>query len=108
MCFRPVMVKKRLVACPKCKEMNPLPISVESAMSEIMANAGGKEILERVCPAMTSDPRFKGAGGMTLKQARPMSGGKVTTAMVEQVTAELAELPWDNVCKSCGETLPKA
>jgi len=108
MCFRPVSVKKRQVKCPKCEEMNPLPLSIESAMSEIMANENGKVILEKHCSVMTSDPRFKAAMSMTLKQARPVSAGKITQEMVDLVTKELAELPVKNVCKACGESLPSA
>lgn len=108
MCFRPASVaKKRQVACPKCKEMNPLPLSVESAISEIMANESGKASLEKHCSAMTSDPRFKKAMGMTLKQIKPMSGGKITQAVIDLVSQDLAQLPVTNVCKFCGESLPK-
>ena len=109
MCFRPVSVaKKRQVACPKCKEMNPLPLSIESALSEVMANENGKAILEKHCSAMTSDPRFQKAMAMNLKQVRPMSGGKITQEIIELVAKELAELPVKNACKACGEDLPAA
>jgi hypothetical protein len=108
MCFRPMSAaKKRQVACPKCKEMNPLPLAIESTISEIMDNENGKAILEKHCSVMTSDPRFQKAKGMTLKQIKPMSGGKITQAMIELVAQDLAQLPVTNECKFCGESLPK-
>ena len=97
---------KREVACPKCKEMNPLPLSVESTISEIMDNENGKAILEKHCSVITSDPRFKMALGMTLKQIKPMSAGKVTQAMIGLVAQDLAQLPVEKECKFCGEPLP--
>ncbi len=106
MCFRPITAKRREVACPKCKKMNPLPLSIESAVSEIVANESAKAILEKHCSVLTSDPRFKTAMGMTLKQIRPMSGGKLTQAMIESVAGDLAQLPVTNECKFCGEALP--
>jgi hypothetical protein len=108
MCFRPASAaKKRQVACPKCKKMNPLPLSVESTISEIMANENGNAILEKHCSVMTSDPRFQKAKGMTLKQIKPMSGGKITQAMIDLVAQDLALLPVKNECQFCGESLPK-
>jgi hypothetical protein len=56
---------------------------------------------------MTSDPRFKGAMGMTLKQVRPMSQGKITQEIYDTVAKELAELPRPG-CRKCGEALPPA
>ncbi|MFH0728707.1 MAG: hypothetical protein V2B19_20530 [Pseudomonadota bacterium] len=107
MCFRPASAaKKRQVACPKCKKMNPLPLAVESTISEIMENENGKAILEKHCSAMTGDPRFKMAKGMTLKQIKPMSGGKITLEMIELVAKDLAQLPVTKECKFCGEILP--
>lgn len=106
MCFRPMQVKKREVECPKCKKMNPLPLSVESPMSELMANEGAKAIIEKHCSVMTSDPRFQKAMGMTLKMIKPMSNGKVTQTMIEAIAQDLAQLPYKNECKFCSETLP--
>lgn len=107
MCFRPVTVKKREVKCAKCQEMNPMPLSIESALSEIWANENGKAILEKHCSAMTNDPRFKSAMNMTLKQVRPMSQGKITQEIYDLVTKELDQLPKPG-CKNCGETLSAA
>ena len=107
MCFRPVAVKKREVKCPKCQEMNAVPLSIESPLSAICANESGKSILEKHCAAMTADPRFKGAMGMTLKQVRPMSQAKITQEIYDTVAKELEQLPKAG-CKKCGEALPAA
>ncbi len=107
MCFRPTTaIKKREIACPRCNTMNPLPLSIDSNMFELMGNESSKAILVKHCQAMTADPRFKMAMGMTLKQIMPMSQGKVTQAMIDLVAADLAQLTDTKSCASCGETLP--
>ena len=93
--------------CLKCKTMNPLPLSVQSAFSEIMENEIGKASLEKHCAVMLADPRFEKAKGMNLKMVKPFSGGKITQEMIDLVAADLAQIPWEGVCKSCGESLPK-
>ncbi len=105
MCFRPVSVKKKDIKCPKCEELNPHPISIESIVSEIWDNEKGREILENHCAAMINDRRFKMAMKMTLKQVRPMSSGKITQEIYENVAKELDEMPKSG-CKKCGEALP--
>jgi hypothetical protein len=105
-CFRP-LTAKREIQCPKCKKMNPLPLSIESTISQIVANESAKAILEKHCSIITSDPRLKAASGMTLKQIKPMSGGKLTQEMIDLVAGEFAQLPVTNECKFCGETLPQ-
>ena len=108
MCFRPGRaVKKRQVFCTKCKTMNPAPLSVKSTIGEIMQNEIGKASLEKHCAVMIADPRFKKATGMTLKMVKPMSGGQITQEMIDSVAADLAQIPWEGVCKSCGATLPE-
>lgn len=107
MCFRPTTaIKKREVACPKCNKMNPLPLSIDSNLSELMGNEHSKAILEKHCQAVTTDPRLKMAMGMTLKQIMPLSQGKLTQAMIELVAAELVQMTDTKSCASCGETLP--
>ncbi|GLI33035.1 hypothetical protein [Desulforhabdus amnigena] len=107
MCFRPATaIKKREIACPKCGKMNPLPLSMDSNLSELMGNEHSKAILEKHCQAMTADPRLKMAMGMTLKQIMPLSQGKLTQAMIDLVAADLTQLTDTKSCASCGETLP--
>lgn len=107
MCFRPATaIKKREIACPKCGKMNPLPLSMDSNLSELMGNEASKAILEKHCQTMTADPRLKMAMGMTLKQIMPLSQGKLTQAMIDHVATELAQLTDTKSCASCGETLP--
>lgn len=107
MCFRPTTaVKKREVACPKCNTMNPLPLSIDSNLTELMGNENAKALLEKHCQAMIADPRIKMAMGMTLKQIMPLSQGKLTQAMIALVAADLAQLTDTKACASCGETLP--
>lgn len=104
MCFRPTVAVKKTVKCPKCGAVNPLPLSIDSSMKDIMENELGKAIIENHCAAVLADPRFKTALGMTLKQIRPMSGGKVTPEMIQAVGKELAELPKPK-CTACGEEI---
>ena len=82
----------------------PVLLYPEGAM---FINESGKAILEKHCSAMTSDPRFKGAMGMTLKQVRPMSQGKITQEIYDAVAKELELLPKAG-CKKCGEALAAA
>ena len=104
MCFRPLTPRKE-IQCPKCSKMNPLPLSIESPISHIVADESAKAILEKHCSSIISDPRLKSAVGMTLKQIKPMSGGRLTQEMIDLVAEELAQLP--KVCKFCGEALPQ-
>ncbi len=107
MCFRPATaMKKREIACPKCSKMNPVPLSIDSSLSELMGNENSKAILENHCQAMTADPRLKMAMAMTLKQIMPLSQGKLTQAMLDMVAADLVQITDTKSCASCGETLP--
>ena len=109
MCFRPTTaIKKREVACPKCNKMNPLPLSIDSNLSELMGNEHSKTILEKHCLAITTDPRLKMAMGMTLRQIMPLSQGKLNQAMFELVATDLVQLTETKSCSFCGESLPQS
>jgi hypothetical protein len=41
---------------------------------------------------MSSDPRIQMAMGMTLKQIMPLSQGRITTDVIEAISADLAKL----------------
>ena len=67
-------------------------LTVESKLSELLGNESGKEIIEKHCPGLSSDPKIKMAMNMSLRQIMPFSGGKLTSAMIEAVSQDLAEL----------------
>jgi hypothetical protein len=104
MCFRPTVAVKKTVKCPKCGEANPLPLSIDTPMKDILENDASKTIFEKHCKEVLADPRFKKALGMTLKQIKPLSAGKVTQDMILAVAEELSQLPKPK-CKSCGEVI---
>jgi hypothetical protein len=69
-----------------------MALTIESALSELLANESVKAILDRHCPGLSGDSRIKMAMGMTLKQVMPFSQGQITAAAVEAIAADLAKL----------------
>jgi len=69
-----------------------MALTIESKISELLANESAKAILDKHCPGMTADPRLKMAMGMTLKQIVPLSQGKLNAAKLELVAGDLAKL----------------
>ncbi len=67
-------------------------LTVESKLSELLGNEGSKQIIEQHCPGLSSDPKIKMAMNMTLKQIMPFSGGKLTSAMIDAVSQDLAKI----------------
>ena len=107
MCFRPTApVKKREIACPACNKMNPLPLSTESAISDLFGDERAKAILEKHCSVLLNHPQLKMVMGRTLKQVVPLSQGKLTIAMIQLVAEDLALLPVKKECQFCGGSLP--
>ncbi len=67
-------------------------LTVESKLSDLLGNQSSREIVEKHCPGLSSDPRIAMAMNMTLKQIVPFSGGKLTSEMIEAVSQDLAKL----------------
>jgi hypothetical protein len=69
-----------------------MTLTVESKISALLADDCAKAILDRHCPGMSNDPRIQMAMGMTLKQIMPLSQGRITTDVIEAISADLATL----------------
>ncbi len=67
-------------------------LTSDSKLGEIAANPKGAEILNKYIPGMTTNPQFKMAAGMTLKQIQPFSGGRITDAIIKAIDEELRKL----------------
>lgn len=102
MCFRPAVVKKNMIACPECKEMNTPSISIESQLFEIVANEKGKRIIEKYFPDIVNDARYR---NVLLRQVTLMSGQKINKEICDLIANELDQLP-KRRCKNCGRDLP--
>jgi hypothetical protein len=69
-----------------------MALTIDSTIGTLLNNQQAKEILDKHCPGMTSDPRLKMAMGMTLKQIMPLSRGKLTLSQIDAVKEELEKL----------------
>lgn len=69
-----------------------MALTVESALSALLADESAKAILEMHLPGLSGDPRIKMAMGMTLKQIMPFSQGRITPDAIEAIAIELAKL----------------
>ncbi len=68
-------------------------LSLSSSVGAIAADPQGKAILDRDVPGMTSNSNWMLVQGMTLPQLQSLSGGQMTQAELDHVSADLAKLP---------------
>ncbi len=69
-----------------------MALSIDSKVGDILANPQGKAILDKNLPGFSTNPQMAMAKGMTLKMIAPMSGGKITPAILKAVDEELKKL----------------
>ncbi len=69
-----------------------MALSIESKIGDIIANPAGKAVMEKHLPGFSSQPQMAMAKGMSLKMVAPMSGGKITPAMLKAIDEELKKL----------------
>jgi len=67
-------------------------LTINSKMGELLANPKGKAVLERHMPGISLNPQMAMAKGMSLKMLAPLSGGKITVAMLKAVDEDLQKL----------------
>jgi hypothetical protein len=69
-----------------------MALSMESKLGDIIANPQGKAILEKHLPGFSTNPQMAMAKGMSLKMIAPMSGGKITPAILKTIDEELKQI----------------
>ena len=69
-----------------------MAFSVESKIGDLLANPGAKAVLDKHLPGFSTNPQMAMAKGMSLKMVAPMSGGKITPALLSAVDADLKKL----------------
>jgi len=69
-----------------------MALTVESKISALLGDERSKEILEKHCPELLTDPRLNMAMGMTLAQIIPFSAGRITRQTIEAISQDLAQL----------------
>lgn len=68
-------------------------LSIDAKIGEIAATPAGKEVLERNVPGLIGHPLFEEVQGLRLKDLLPFTQGRLTSTMLEKVSADLAALP---------------
>ncbi len=68
------------------------PLTIDTPIEEIAADAKGKAVLDANFPGMMTNPMYPMFKTMTLKQVQPMSGGRMTEAAITKTEAELAAI----------------
>jgi hypothetical protein len=67
-------------------------LSIDMSISSIAAAPAGKAVLEHDLPGLCERPEFGMFKGMSLKTLAGMSGGKISTAKLNQVQADLVKV----------------
>ena len=69
-----------------------MALSIDSKIGDILANPQGKAVLDKHMPGFSTNPQMAMAKGMALKAVAPMSGGKITPAMLKAIDDDLKKL----------------
>jgi len=69
-----------------------MALTVESKLSELLADSRSKEVVEKHLPGISTHPMLGMIQGMTLNQIMPLSGGQITPEAVQAIAADLEKL----------------
>lgn len=69
-----------------------MALSIDSKIGDLLANPKAKAILDKAMPGFSTNPQMSMAKGMTLKMIAPMSGGKITPAILKALDEELKKV----------------
>lgn len=67
-------------------------LTIESKLSELLADARSKEAVEKHLPGISSHPMLGMIQGMTLDQIMPLSQGQITPQAIQAISEDLAKL----------------
>lgn len=67
-------------------------LSLDSSVAAIVAAPGGKDVLDRDLPGLTTHPQYPLFKMMSLKKIAAMSNGKITQPELDKVGQDLAHL----------------
>ena len=67
--------------------------SIQTPVDRIVANPAGKAVLDRDMPGFTTNRGYFLVSDMSLVQIAMISQGRLTTAKLDQVQADLASIP---------------
>jgi hypothetical protein len=67
--------------------------SLDTPVEKIAADPGGRAVLKRDVPGLMASPSYMLFSGMSLSQIATLSGGRLSKTKLEQVEADLAQLP---------------
>ena len=70
--------------------------SLDTPVEKIAANPDGKAVLARDMPGLMSSPSYMLFSDMSLSQIASLSGGRLTKTKLNQVEADLAQMPIDS------------
>lgn len=69
-----------------------MAITIDSKIGDILADPKGKAILDKHAPGFSTNPQIAMAKGMLLKQIAPMSGGKLTPAILKAMEEDFKKI----------------
>ena len=69
-----------------------MALTIDSKLGDLLADPKAKAILEKHLPGFSTNPQMAMAKGMSLKMVAPMSGGKITPAILSAIDADLKKL----------------
>ena len=68
-------------------------LTLDTPISEICDDPGGRAVLDRNLPGLRKNPNYFLFQGFSLRQLASMSGGRITQAKLESVRLDLAATP---------------
>jgi hypothetical protein len=77
---------------PTTSAASQTALTLDSPIEQIAANPGGKAILDKDIPGLTTHPAYEQFKSHTLKELQPMSNGQITDDGLQRVAADLAKL----------------
>ena len=69
------------------------PYTIDTPIAALVENWRSKAVLDRNLPGLTVDRNFAKFRALSLRALQPVSGGRLTDALLEKTAKDLAEIP---------------